>query len=55
MSEVKTAVPAEETYEGAKGLRIFFRSWRPDGKPRAVVVLCHGVNSHGGQYGLHPV
>ena len=22
----------------------------PGGEPRAVVVICHGVNSHGGQY-----
>jgi acylglycerol lipase len=40
----------EETFEGAGGLKIFFRSLRPQGKPRAVVVICHGVNSHGGQY-----
>jgi alpha-beta hydrolase superfamily lysophospholipase len=31
-------------------VQIFLRSWRPAGKPRAVVVICHGVNSHGGQY-----
>ena len=41
----------EETYEGAGGLKIFFRALRPQAKPRAVVVICHGVNSHGGQYG----
>lgn len=40
----------EETFEGTGGLKIFFRSLRPQGKPRAVVVICHGVNSHGGQY-----
>jgi acylglycerol lipase len=40
----------EETYAGAGGLKIFFRSLRPQAKPRAVVVICHGVNSHGGQY-----
>ena len=40
----------EETYEGRGGLKIFMRSWRPDGAPRAVVALCHGVNSHSGQY-----
>jgi acylglycerol lipase len=40
----------EETYESAGGLKIFLRSWRPDGTPRAVVVIRHGVNSHGGQY-----
>jgi len=41
---------SEETYAGKGNLEIFFRSWRPDGAPRAVIVICHGVNSHGGQY-----
>ena len=40
----------EEQIEGVGGLRIFVRSWHPASKPRAVVVICHGVNSHGGQY-----
>jgi alpha-beta hydrolase superfamily lysophospholipase len=45
------AVPvAEGTYESVKGVRIVYRSWRPDTKPRAVVVICHGFNAHGGQY-----
>ena len=40
----------EETFAGTGGLKIFFRSLRPQAKPRAAVVICHGVNSHGGQY-----
>ncbi|TPW14531.1 MAG: acylglycerol lipase [bacterium] len=40
----------EETIEGVGGIKIFVRSWRPATPPRAVVVICHGVNSHGGQY-----
>ena len=40
----------EERFEGAKGLNIFFRSWRPAGKPRGVAVICHGFNSHSGHY-----
>jgi alpha-beta hydrolase superfamily lysophospholipase len=40
----------EERIEGPGGIKIFTRSWRPDSTPRAVVVICHGVNSHGGQY-----
>ena len=40
----------EETF-GSKGqVNIFFRSWLPEGAPRAAVVICHGVNSHGGQH-----
>ena len=40
----------EETFDGTRGLKIFFRSTRPAGQPRAAVVIGHGVNSHGGQY-----
>jgi len=39
----------EETFAGRGGTRIFMRSWRP-AAPKAVVVICHGVNSHSGQY-----
>lgn len=40
----------EETFPGRGGLSIFFRAWRPHTPPRGVVVICHGVNSHSGQY-----
>ena len=40
----------ESTFEGVGGLKIFTRSWRPEGKTRGVVVIVHGFNSHGGQY-----
>ena len=39
----------EEDFSGKSGTRIHFRSWRP-ATPKAVVVIAHGVNSHGGQY-----
>jgi alpha-beta hydrolase superfamily lysophospholipase len=42
--------PKEETIDSTKGARIFVRSWQPDGNPRAILVLCHGFNSHGGLY-----
>ena len=44
------ATTAEERIESAKGLKIFVRSWLPAAAPRAVTVVCHGVNSHSGQY-----
>lgn len=45
------AIPVkEETFDSVGGLKIFLRSWRPAGPPKAVLVMCHGVNSHGGQY-----
>ena len=40
----------EEYFEGTGGLRIFTRTWRPANKPRGVVVLVHGFNSHSGYY-----
>lgn len=40
----------EETLEGASGLKLFVRSWRPSGQARAVVAICHGFNSHSGYY-----
>ena len=48
MTTVATA--HEEKIDSAKGLKIFVRSWAPESSPRAAIVLCHGVNAHGGQY-----
>jgi len=42
---------AEETVEGAGGVKIFIRSWLPEAKAKALVVLCHGLNAHSGYYG----
>jgi acylglycerol lipase len=39
-----------ERVEGAGGLRIFFRSLRPQVRPRAVVVIVPGFNAHSGYY-----
>ena len=38
----------ESTFEGVGGFRIFTRSWQPEGKPRAVIVIVHGFNAHSG-------
>jgi alpha-beta hydrolase superfamily lysophospholipase len=40
----------EEWLDGSSGLKIFLRSWHPAGAPRAIIVLSHGFNSHGGYY-----
>lgn len=40
----------EETVKSVGGLNIFVRSWQPSGAPRALVVICHGFNSHSGYY-----
>jgi alpha-beta hydrolase superfamily lysophospholipase len=40
----------EETFTSTGGATIFLRSWRPEGTPRALVVICHGFNAHSGHY-----
>lgn len=40
----------EESFKSSDGLKIVFHTLLPAGTPRAVVVVNHGVNSHGGQY-----
>ena len=42
--------PATEHWLDGSGGRIFIRHWEPGGEPRANLVLCHGLNAHGGQY-----
>jgi acylglycerol lipase len=51
MSDERAGAVREETVKsGDRG--IFVRSWSPSGggKPRAIVVLVHGFNSHSGYY-----
>jgi alpha-beta hydrolase superfamily lysophospholipase len=43
-------IASGETVENADGLRIFFRSLRPQEKPHAVVVIVPGFNAHSGYY-----
>jgi alpha-beta hydrolase superfamily lysophospholipase len=50
MAMTMVANVREEKIDSSKGVKIFVRSWRPETAPRAVVVICHGVNSHSGQY-----
>ena len=44
------ASPYEHMIDSTKGIKILVRSWIPPSSPRAVMVICHGVNSHSGQY-----
>ena len=39
-----------ERVENADGLRIFFRSLRPEERPRGFVVIVPGFNAHSGYY-----
>ncbi|MFZ5781946.1 MAG: alpha/beta hydrolase [Pseudomonadota bacterium] len=40
----------EETFASKDGTGIFFRGWLPPAAPKAVIVVCHGLNAHSGQY-----
>ena len=40
----------EQMFEGVGGLKIFARSWRPEGRPRGIVAINHGFKSHSGLY-----
>jgi alpha-beta hydrolase superfamily lysophospholipase len=37
-------------FDGAGGVRIFWQAWLPDGQPRGVVAMAHGVSEHSGRY-----
>jgi alpha-beta hydrolase superfamily lysophospholipase len=50
MAEAQGKPATEERTAGSSGLDMFFRSWRPEGAPRAVVVIVHGLNAHSGLY-----
>lgn len=50
MTLFDVASPTEHYLEPEGRPRIFTRHWRPADAPRAALVLCHGVNSHSGQY-----
>ena len=49
MSDAATNPATEQWLDGTGG-RIFTRHWEPAGTSKANLVICHGVNSHGGQY-----
>ena len=50
MTQPTAPDPTEAFLDGPSGLKLFTRSWKPAKSPRAVIAICHGVNSHSGQY-----
>lgn len=50
MSALPKDLSTEEMVTNDAGLGILVRSSRPAAAPRAILVICHGVNSHSGQY-----
>jgi alpha-beta hydrolase superfamily lysophospholipase len=50
MAQAMPPAVSEDRFEGVNGFKIFYRTWRPAGTPRGVVVIVHGFNSHSGYY-----
>ena len=42
--------PKTSTFNSKSGLKIFTRNWVPEGNPRGIIVIVHGLNSHSGYY-----
>jgi len=40
----------EGGFEGARGTRIFYQSWMPPRKAKAVLVIAHEIGEHSGRY-----
>ena len=51
MTIMPNDLSTEEMVTNDAGLKILVRSSRPTAAPKAILVICHGVNSHSGQYG----
>ncbi len=41
----------EGAFGGVGGLELYYQRWRPEGEPRAVLVIAHGFGEHSGRYG----
>jgi len=42
--------PITTTFQTSDGYNIFYRNWKASDSPKAVIVIVHGFNSHGGYY-----
>ncbi|HEY74831.1 MAG TPA: alpha/beta hydrolase [Thermoflexia bacterium] len=42
---------SEGTFQGYGGLELYYQRWRPEGEPKAVLVIVHGFGEHSGRYG----
>lgn len=41
---------SEGTFQGDASLELYYQSWHPDNKPKAVLVVLHGVAEHSNRY-----
>lgn len=40
----------EGTFKGIRGETIYYQSWLPEGEPRAILLIVHGLAEHSGRY-----
>jgi len=40
----------EGFFQGAENANIYYQSWTPKGKPKAILLLVHGLSEHSGRY-----
>jgi alpha-beta hydrolase superfamily lysophospholipase len=40
----------EGKFKGYKGLNLYYQCWLPEGKPKAVLLVAHGLAEHSGRY-----
>jgi alpha-beta hydrolase superfamily lysophospholipase len=43
-------ISTEDYFSSGDGTRLFERMWRPDGEPKAAVLIVHGYAEHSGRY-----
>ncbi|OQY19260.1 MAG: alpha/beta hydrolase [Chloroflexi bacterium] len=41
----------EGTFDGYGGLELYYQRWRPEGEPKAILAIVHGLGEHSGRYG----
>ena len=41
----------ESRFKGCDGLELYYQGWLPDGGPKAILLVVHGLGEHGGRYG----
>ena len=40
----------EGFYKGVRDMRIYFQNWLPEGEPKAILLIVHGLAEHSGRY-----
>ncbi|HUM71178.1 MAG TPA: alpha/beta fold hydrolase, partial [Chloroflexota bacterium] len=40
----------EGTIKGPGNVSLYYQMWRPEGTPRATLVIAHGLGEHSGRY-----